>query len=194
MSTRSYAADWTEALDRSARFGLKVPEMVAPGEERYLTSQRQAEFPYVIRRALGDLTVDDLVCQCMAINIRLRAVLQEWLGCEVYYTIGWVDTDAGAPLFQFDDAFIAEKLANGHPGGEIGLHAWVTLPSLEVIDVSLATSFAVLQNRKDGHGGVIASHPDTLRGFAYRPMLVGDDFLRKTGILIEGSFLTIERS
>ncbi len=163
-------------------------------EDRYLTSERHAQFPYVIRSALGELSVDEVVGQCMAINIRLRPVLEEWLRCPVYYTIGWVDVDAGEPLFKFDDAFIREKLANGHSGSHIGLHAWLTLPSLEVIDISLPTSFAVLQNLKEGHGSVIAGPPDGLKGFAYRPMLVGDDFLRKTGILIEGSFLSVARS
>ncbi|MFJ3463642.1 hypothetical protein [Achromobacter spanius] len=194
MNTRNYAADWEAARERTARLGLMVPAMEVPTGDSYLTIQRHGEFPYVIRDALGELTVDDLVCQCLSINIRLRAVLEEWLGCPVYYTIGWVDVDAGEPLFKFDDAFIVEKLASRDSGGEIGLHAWITLPSLEVIDVSLATSFAVLQNLKEGHGGVIAGAPDALKGFAYRPMLVGADFLRKTGMLIEGSILTIERS
>lgn len=193
MTVRTYAADWAAALERTARFGLAVPAQPAPTEERYLTAARHAEFPYVVRRAMGELEARDIVGQCMAIHIRLRSVLEEWLGCAAHFTIGWVDVDAGMPLFKFDDTFIADKLASGHPGGQIGLHAWITLPTMEVIDMSLPTTFAVVQNLKEGHGSVIASRADELKGFAYRPMLVGDDFLRKTGILIEGSILTFSR-
>ncbi|AXA80687.1 hypothetical protein CE206_29410 (plasmid) [Achromobacter xylosoxidans] len=191
MTVRSYAADWTAALERTAHFNLAVPAQPAPTEERYLTEVRHAEFPYVVRRALGQVAARDIVAQCMAIHIRLRPAIEEWLGCAAHFTIGWVDVDAGKPLFKFDDTFIADKLASGHPGGLISLHAWITLPTMEVIDASLPTTFAVLQNLREGHGSVIASRADELKDFAYRPMLVGDDFLRKTGILIEGSIRSI---
>jgi hypothetical protein len=194
MSRNSYALDWAAALNRTSSFGLKVPSMLPPTEERFLTPARIAEFPYVVRRVMGDLTPRDLVGQCMAIHIRLAAVLREWLDCPVHYTIGWVDVHAGKPLFKFDDAFIAEKLANGHDGGPINLHAWLTLPTMEIVDMALATTFAMVQKIEEGLGGVMAGPPDELKGFSYRPMLVGDDFLRKTGILIEGSFFTFGRA
>lgn len=121
---------------------------------------------------------------------RWYRVMEQWLGCPVLYTIGWVDDGTEKGMFKFDDAFIADKLNNGHAGGTVNIHAWLTLPSMEVIDVALITSIAVLQKLPEGHGGVLAQHPDELKGMAYKPMLVGPDFLRKSGILKEWSIYT----
>ena len=38
---------------------------------------------------------------------------------------------------------------------------------------------------------VLAKHADELRGMAYKPMLVGPDFLRKSGLLIEWGIYAI---
>ncbi|HCB1767018.1 TPA: hypothetical protein MYP38_004857 [Citrobacter braakii] len=62
---------------------------------------------------------------------------------------------------------------------------------MEVIDVALATTIAVVQKLPQGHGAVLAKHADELRGMAYKPMLVGPDFLRKSGLLIEWGIYAI---
>lgn len=187
----SYATEWAAAIERSKKFGLEVPPHEVQPAHRYLTDARHAEFPYVVQRGLGDLDFPDVVAQCMSIHYRLVPVLQEWLGCPVLYTIGWVDDGTDKGMFKFDDAFVADKLQNGHSGSTANIHAWLTLPSMEVIDVALATTIAVVQKLPQGHGAVLAKHADELRGMAYKPMLVGPDFLRKTGLLVEWGIYTI---
>lgn len=187
----SYATEWAAAVERSKKFGLEVPPHEVQPKHRYLTDSRQAEFPYVVQRGLGDLDYPDVVAQCMSIHYRLAPVLEKWLGCPVLYTIGWVDDGTEKGMFKFDDSFVAEKLKNGHSGSTANIHAWLTLPSMEVIDVALATTIAVVQKLPQGHGAVLAKHADELRGMAYKPMLVGPDFLRKTGLLVEWGIYTI---
>lgn len=59
-----------------------------------------------------------------------------------------------------------------------------TLPSMEIIDLSLPTSIAFFRNSAEGLGGVIASHADELKhGLRYHPMLLGADYLNKIGAL-----------
>lgn len=187
----SYSTEWAAAIERSKKFGLEVPPHEVQPAHRYLTDARHAEFPYVVQQGLGDLDFPDVVAQCMSIHYRLVPVLQEWLGCPVLYTIGWVDDGTDKGMFKFDDAFVADKLQNGHSGSTANIHAWLTLPSMEVIDVALATTIAVVQKLPQGHGAVLAKHADELRGMAYKPMLVGPDFLRKSGLLIEWGIYAI---
>ena len=71
------------------------------------------------------------------------------------------------------------------------MYAWLTLPSLEVIDVALVTSLAVLNGWDEGHGAVLAKHADEVTGMAYKPMLIGPDFLRKTGLMVEWGVYTL---
>lgn len=180
---RNYADEWAAAVERSRRFGLDVPAHEVRPAHRYLTDARQAEFPYVVLRGLGEFDFPDVVAQCMAVHYRLMPVMQGWLGCPVLYTLGWIDDGTDTGMFKFDHSFISSKLKHGHAGGSVNLHAWLTLPSMEVIDVALATTIAVVKRKPEGYGRVLAKHADELDGMAYKPMLVGTDFLRKTGLL-----------
>jgi hypothetical protein len=184
----TYAEEFTAAIARSQKYGLHVPNFEIEPTRCFLDSKAQNEFPYVVRDALGDLDFKDVVAQCLAIHYRMVDVIGDWLGCGVFYTIGWVDDMTPKGMFRFDDSFIEDKLATKHRGGSVNIHAWLTLPSMEIIDVSLSTSMGFFQKDPKMFGRVIARHPDELKGMAYKPMLVGDDFLRKTGLLVEQRF------
>ncbi len=135
----------------------------------------------------GELDFHEVVAQCIAIHYRLAPVIEQWLGCPALYTIGWVQIRDGNDLYKFDEAFIADKLRTGHSESKIGIHAWLTLPTMEVVDVALATTMALVHKVPDKYGAVLARYADGLDGMAYKPMLVGTDFLRKTGLLREWS-------
>lgn len=183
-----YREEWLEAIERTKHYGLNLPEDAARlNQQRYLTKEVHDRFPYVVRDAFGNLGYEDIVAQCMSIHYRLAPVMEELLKCPVFFTIGWIDDGSDRGMFRFGDEFIQEHLAAPKKtiGGQANLHAWLTLPSMEVIDVALVTTIAVLQKLDKGHGGVIAQPADDLKGFAYKPMLVGTDFLRKAGMLWE---------
>lgn len=139
----------------------------------------------MLREGLGELELEEVMAQCLSINYRLRSVVQAWLGCPVLYTLGWIDDETERGMFRFDDVFIADMLRTGHKGGSVNIHAWLTLPSMEIIDVSLATTMGFAQKRPEMLGLAITRPADELNGMAYKPMLVGDEFLCKTGMLIE---------
>lgn len=180
-----YANDWNSAVERSERFGLSVPAHQLEAGKRYLNPERLKEFPHVMQRGAGNIAVDDLVLQCMSIHLRIAPVVEEWLKCPAIYTLGWVDDGTQKGMFKFDNDFDKEKLENGHKGGKVNLHAWLTLPSMEIIDVSLPTSFAVINKMEKGRGAVMAGYADDYKGFAYKPMLTGSDFLFKSGLAID---------
>lgn len=181
-----YATEWASALQRTQRFGLSTPAFQR-STEKFITQDVLERFPYVVRDAFGELSFEEVVGQCVAIHHRVLPVIEEMLGCEVYFTLGWVDDRSERGMFRFDDAFIEERLSNPRIvfGEALNLHAWLTLPSLEVIDISLVTSIVVINKMKDGHGGVLAGPADSFNGFSYKPMLVGTDFLKKSGMLLE---------
>jgi hypothetical protein len=185
MTSTSYANEWAAAVERSQRFGLKVPAHHVEPNKRYLNAQRIAEFPNVVRRGLGVVDAPDVMAQCLSMHYRLVPVMAEWFGCPMLYTLGWFDDGTEKGMFKFDDAFIADKLRNGQKPGKVNIHAWLTLPSMEIIDVTLATTMAIVHGRPEQGGGVVMGYADEFKGFAYRPMLVGTDFLREAGLLIE---------
>lgn len=190
----SYLKDWNDAISRTSRFGLNLPLHDVTPDVKYLTPKRQIEFPHVVRASLGELDYPDIVAQCLSIHHRLQPVLEEWLKCPVLYTIGWIDDGTSKGMFKFDDTFIEETLRRGFKGHHLNIHAWLTLPSLEVIDVALVTSMAVAQKLKEGHGGVIAKPADEMSGMSYKPMLIGTGFLERIGALVEFPLFSIRRS
>jgi len=177
-----YAEEWLSAIERTKRFHLKIPSHQIEVDKLFLTADRQAEFPHIIQREIGNLAPYDIVSQCLYISYRLAPILQEWLACPVLYTLGWIDDGTDKALFKFDDVFIAEKLKRGHTEGPVNIHAWLTLPSMEVIDAALPTTISVLQNIPECYGRVIAQPADELKIMTYKPMLIGPDFLLKSGI------------
>ena len=181
----SYIEDWLLAVQRSHRYGLIVPPSVVEPSKRYAAPTVLEEFPYVMHESVGTLNLLEVVGQCLSLHYRLAPAISKWLKCHATFTIGWIDDGSSEGLFKFDESFIEERLANGSESSTVGIHAWLTLPSMEVIDVTLSTSLAVRLNRPEGMGGVIFGYADALSNMAYRPMLVGSDFLKRTGLLIE---------
>lgn len=182
---KDYKTLFDEALKRTARLGAVAP-IVAYSDQSYLTQEKHERFPYYVRDTIGELDLPDVVAQCLSIHQRLRVPLEELFGCDVFFTIGWVEYTIGSNMFEFDEQFAKELLAKKHQSGNsIQMHAWLTLPSMEIIDVSLSTSIGYVQKRPDMLGMVIAKHADELTGgMVYRPMLVGEDYLFKTGLAI----------
>ena len=187
MST--YAQEFTVALLRSQEAGLRVPDCELELDRRRLTDRAQAEFPHVLRHTVGELDLTEISAHCLSLHLELLPAVSRWLGCEVFYTLGWVDDETENGLFRFEETFIRDAIRTKQFKGTMKIHAWLTLPSLEIIDVTLFTTLAFAKKQPTMLGGVIARHPDDIQGMAYKPMLVGDDFLRRTGVLKNGNEL-----
>ena len=179
----SYSDEFHAALERTARLGLAAPDGFQDVERKLLNDKRIRHMPKVLAPVFDGVTsYKELSGQCMSIHHAARPILEEWLQHPVYYTIGWVDDGSPRGLHRIDEATIVDKLANGHHEATINLHAWLTLPTMEVIDLALANTFAVVHNKPEAYGSVISQKADDLKGFSYKPMLVGSDFLEKIGV------------
>jgi hypothetical protein len=180
----SYSEEFMIALERTSRFNLALPEGVEEVSRRIMNDKRIRHLNRVLAPVFeGIVSYEQMVGQCMPLHLKARPILEEWLGCPVYYTLGWVDDGTPKGVYKFDEDFITAKLKDGHQNDTINLHAWLTLPSMEVIDLTLSTTFAILQGYPEEAGGVLVKKADEFTGFAYKPMLVGEEFLIKSGLL-----------
>lgn len=179
----SYRTEFVQAEQRTKRLSLACPNITS-SSVRFLTPEKQKQFPYALRDAVGELSLDDVVAQCFSIHWRIKEPLERFFSCPIIYTIGYVEYINGC-LFENSEEDLIAMLKSGIKNNQANLHAWLTLPSDEIVDLSLSTSLAVIQNLPNGRGGVIAKHADELsHGMKYHPMLLGDDFLRKIGALV----------
>ena len=179
-----YKNEFESAVERTKNFGLKCPD-VSYQEGRLLTPDLMSGFAQAFQKHIGEPSVEDVVAQCLSFHFALLEPMSKIIGMPCQFTIGYVETVDRLMFHQTEDDLL-NILNNGVSEPSLNIHAWLTLPTMEIIDLSLPTSYAVLNNHKDGIGGVIAKHPDELTGgMKYHPMLVGEDFLRKSGAMIE---------
>ncbi|WP_374448041.1 hypothetical protein [Providencia sp.] len=180
----SYQDDFLKAVERTSRFNLHPVLAFSGISGQIMDAARVNDLNKILAPVfLGIHSYEQLVGECMPIHLKARPVLEKWLGCSVYYTLGWIDDGSSNGLFWFDDEIIAEKLAAGHQDETLNIHAWLTLPTMEIIDLTLTTTLCLLQGRKEGEGGVIVKKADELTGLSYKPMLIGETYLHNIGVI-----------
>lgn len=180
--TTDYYDELVEAQQRTTRFNLACPR-IHESTERLLTPSKQALFSDIVRDAVGELSLKEVVAQCLSIHLRLQQPLEKFFDVPIIFTIGYVYTPPNY-LFKQTETELFKLLHEGMVGSQVNLHAWLTLPSMEIIDISLASSIAAINQNKELLGSVIASHADELEhGLRYHPMILGADYLEKIGAL-----------
>jgi len=101
------------------------------------------------------------------------------------YTLGYVCQNGQrlchTPIPQLERML----LLGSEPGANPKLHAWLTLPSHEVIDVSFWALYPELSCAEEREMRSLFMHPDEMPGRAYCPQLAGDQFVRQVEILKE---------
>ncbi|MFC6634032.1 hypothetical protein [Microbulbifer taiwanensis] len=179
-----YKSEFEAAIERTKKFNLPCPP-VEYSSELLLTDNKMNGFVYALRDSIGELEPKEVVAQCLSIHYRVLDVVSNFFKTDCYFTIGYVESDNGTLFYQSEND-LKNILINGADRPSLSIHAWLTLPTMEILDFSLPTSFAIINNIKEGIGGLIARHADRLiNGVKYHPMLIGEDFLRESGLLIE---------
>lgn len=184
----AYLDDINAAIARAAKLGLKAPAF-QPVEGQLLTQKVYQDIPYIVRDALGDTTAEDVAAQCLSYHMRLLPILSDYFKTELTYTIGHVKMGAKT-LFEQTEEQMEALIKGGIEHPQLQIHAWLTLPTCEIMDFTLPTTYAVINKTTDGYGSVLAGHADKLlNNVYYRPMLIGDDYLRRIGALVEFRYL-----
>lgn len=179
-----YLNEFKKAIERSHKFKLLVPR-VDFSYKVFLTEKVNNEIPNLLLDKIGKPDPRKVFAQCFGFHYLIQNIFEEYFDVPITYTIGWVSEPPNT-LFKQTEEQLFQILKSGPKSMQINLHAWLTLPSMEIIDLTLPTTVAVARGQVDSFGGAISGHPDQFTGgLKYHPMLVGDDFLRKIGVLID---------
>lgn len=183
----TYREDFLQAIARTEAHKLALDDFYLTSKERWLdTGPKLMELEQVLEVALAHLAPAALFAQCLAISCLLQEPISQWLGCRAYLTIGWLDNGTEKGLFKFDDAYIKKIVDENYEfGANESMHAWLTLPSLEIIDATYHTTDALVNKLPGKLGCIIATHADKHpAGLRYKPMIIGRGFLngRQVGL------------
>lgn len=156
-----------------------------------LNAQALQDVPEIIRDAIGTPPIEEIAAQCLSYHARILPALSNYFGTELTYTIGYFSMRE-EKLYEQTEEQMKDLIKNGISKTQLSIHAWLTLPTCEIMDFTIQTTSAVINKTKKGLGGVYAGHADHLsNNIRYHPMLLGEDYLRRIGALFWSSNLSI---
>jgi len=175
-----YHEDFKRALSWTKKQGLAVPETYFEAG-RLMSEARLQKLTFAVKRVFKTLSLDEIQAQSLRLHQDLQSIVEEVFESSVFYTLGfvhWPPTD----YFKLTQDEISDLIIKGAQEPHPTLHAWLTLPSLEILDFSINTTLAEALRRPEIAGKMLAAHPSLFKGgLRFHPLLVGDAFLKKEG-------------
>lgn len=182
----SYETSFREAIKRSERLGFASTSVPACSP---LLLQREED-----QKTVHDLLVSylgsppdprRLIGNCLATHMNLKHQLEEALGAKVFFTLGYVQV-GDSFYHEFSEVDVENWMSLGIPNlREFKGHAWLTLPSMEIVDFTFTATATSIWYRDSGEVcvGAIANQPSSLKDMDYHPVIVGDDVVSKIGAM-----------
>ena len=180
QQARNYEGRFNQALKRSKVWGL-ARSGFSRTQERFASEHNLQVFQQVVAAYLGHYQAEEVSQQCFAVTLMLKAPLEEALGMPLAFTLGYVEYN-GCNVFHSNHQELKTMLKKGIPSPALNLHAWLTLPSHEVIDMTFGTTYGVVNQIPSVIGRMCFMHPDDMTAdMQYHPQLIGEDYLERIG-------------
>ncbi|HEI8955485.1 TPA: hypothetical protein SLG95_003598 [Serratia liquefaciens] len=187
----NYEAEFISAVKRSRKWNLEVPE-IKLSKTPFLTGDKSEAALKVIQTIASKHTPEEVSQQCFGYMYVVQDVLEEALQTPLYYTLGYVDYEK-RPVFYTSEGQLKNNLGNPMSGaGAINLHAWLTTPNMEIIDLTFATTYGIVNNVPSVIGRCSFQHYSTFNeSMVYHPQLVGEDYLKQIGAFVDFSAVNV---
>ena len=180
QQARNYEERFDQALKRSKVWGL-APSSFSRTQERFASERNLKVFQQVVEAHLCHYHAEEVSQQCFAVTLMLKAPLEEALGVPLTFTLGYVEYNS-CNVYHSSHQELKTMLKKGVPSPALNLHAWLTLPSHEVIDMTFGTTYGVVNQIPSVIGRMCFLHPDDMTAdMQYHPQLVGEDYLERIG-------------
>ncbi len=181
-----YEKELKEAFKRTRDWDLEVPQVKFSSSNLITETKRQQVYQF-LQDNLGKLNPDYISNKCFEIHNEIKEGLEGILGVQLVYTLGYINVDRG-PVFYTSIKELCRMLKYDNSQisitNKLKLHAWLTTPNYEIIDLTFMTTLALITNNPNSIGGIIFQHNTNFRGdLEYHPQLVGNDFLKKIGAM-----------
>ena len=180
---QEYNQLFSKAIEQTKNLGLSVPESAfRTTEPKILTDDIAAQVANAFSDAFNEWSNDDFVCQCMLAHIIFQPHLEQIINHQVTFTVGYIKGETQS-YFVFTEDDARKWIADGTPKANTELHAWLTLPSGEVLDLTFPLTYAKYNSLNFPRGAMIADYSSNLNGMKYIPMYLGIDFLKAIGAM-----------
>ena len=177
----SYETDFIKANHRRNLIGLE-PLEIESSNSRFLDGNEADYMSIALANVTNKYTTEHVSGQCLSVHLELLDHVRNYFKSPAYYTIGYFSIN-GIPAYNFNEEDLRIWYLNGIPNyPRLDIHAWITLPTGEILDFTLPTTLGVAQNEPKLIGGVISKHYSELtNSLSYSPMILGEDSLIAIG-------------
>ncbi|MDH5179485.1 MAG: hypothetical protein OEZ39_05530 [Gammaproteobacteria bacterium] len=176
-----YADELKEAFNRNIIFGISAPDNFCSVNGTLLNSEALEKIKNEVFNKFGYLTPPVVVGKCFNIHYKMLNPISRLFGLKALLTFGYLEV-GGQTIYKKSDKQLEEMFKHGAIN-TIGLHAWLTLPTYEIIDITFMTTFAVVKQQEHGIGGMIYGFADDLaKKMKYHPLFVGENVLEHLNI------------
>lgn len=177
----SYLQEFNEAIERSKKLGI-ADKNFTPTSERYYSNERYLKLIGKLRHKYGELDPSHFIGQCLQIHFDILNDVKIIFGTEAIFTLGYIYTGEQY-FFQFNENDVLNWLSEKNNKITIKIHAWITLESMEIIDLTFPLTYAKLAGLEES-GLAITKHADELTGgMEYHPVIVGEEALFKLNLV-----------
>lgn len=183
-ATGVYEAKFEAARARAVLWGLNPPRF-EPLPMRFASVEAIESTRRLRDYGLGRLREDVIAAERYGVTAMVRGMLEAQLRVRIAFTLGYVYQD-GRRLCHTPIEGLEQMLRTGiAPGARVSLHAWLTLPSHEIVDPTFWAVFPALCNTAEREARGLFMHPDQMLERTYHPQWVGEGFARRIGVLKE---------
>lgn len=179
----NYEVDFQGAIEATKKLGFILPTISPQVSERFFddlndVSYLVANFEAWIRNEY----INNAAMDCFRVCWTFKDFLLSETGVNAILTIGY--TTAGEDRYFYINEKAIRNQINENSQIECKGHCWLTLPSMEIVDPTLVSSL-LLAGVLEGplESVLISKHWSDLNGVEYHPVVVGEDYLCRGGVV-----------
>jgi hypothetical protein len=180
-----YEKEFTSAVERTRKWSMDTPD-ISIRSKPLLTDDKKSAALNVAQKIASEYTAEDISQQCFWYTLLVKKLLEDALESPLYYTLGYVKLNR-RNVFYTKETDLKKIIDNPVPGGGgMNLHAWLTTPNMEIIDLTFGTTYGIVTRTSSMIGRCCFQHYTALdENMVYHPQLVGHDYLKRIGALRE---------
>lgn len=194
----SYREHFDEAMRFTRKLGFGVPELLTQTGELVSPENGELVMRYAKKAGISDLSASAL--QCLKWSYALQPCVEAGLGCSVALTIGQI-THPNLAIFNptqndFERwAKMGINVADFETRSGFNFHVWYTLPTMEILDMTLWSTLAVAWEKPELKGQVIGGWPDLIAPSpSFIPMVIGREYVEHVHSISEVPLLSSDNS
>lgn len=178
-----YLKRFIEADKRTKKFGLISPDLLIDTTTPLFSTKYSNDIPSLLNECIPNYTTEDLMGQCINVSYKMQLFVEKYFNTDVYLTFGYIMLGE-KEQFRFTESDI-EKMLKGESKVRLNIHTWLTFPNMEILDLTYITTYVFANDIEAPVNPFLFKPANSFNGMEYYPMLLGKDFLIKSGIMVE---------